>query len=116
MAQDEYVSFFGIPGINYSTKVRTYESFVRDRLAGCMITDPMDAHLAMGGTLDEFNERACRSTTGLLLIFGYEPQPEGVYLRKDIWPEDKHAVGRRFHRATIERLSFNRKPGKQPKA
>jgi hypothetical protein len=113
MTSQSYVSFLGIPGINYQTKVRQYEGFVRERLAGCAITDPMDAHLAFGGTLEEFDERTCRSITGLLLMFGYEPQPEGVYLRKDIWPEDKRAAGRRFHKATIERLQFGCKPGKQ---
>ena len=113
MADDGYRSFFGVPGLNYSTKLRQYEGFVRERLAGCAITDPMDAHLAFGGSIDEFDEHACRATTGLLLMFGYEPQSEGVYLRSEVWPEDKAVVGRRFRRASIERLRFGPKRGKQ---
>lgn len=113
MADDDYLSFFGVPGLNYSTKLRQYEGFVRERLAGCTITDPFDAHLAFGGTIDEFDEHACRATTGLLLIFGYEPQPEGVYLRREVWPEDKRAVGRRLHQASLQRLQFGPKRGKQ---
>jgi hypothetical protein len=113
MADDKYVSFLGIPGINYQTKLRQYEGFVRERLAGCTITDPLDAHLAFSGTLDDFDERTCRAITGLLLIFNYEPHPDGVYLRKEVWPEDKQAVGRRYRRASIERLYFGNKPGKQ---
>lgn len=113
MAGENYLSFFGVPGLNYSTKLRQYESFVRERLAGCAITDPMDAHLAFGGSIDEFDDHVCRATTGLLLIFGYEPQPEGVYFRKEVWPEDKLAVGRRFRKANIARLHFGAKRGKQ---
>lgn len=113
MADDNYLSFFGVPGLNYSTKLRQYEGFVRERLAGCAITDPLDAHLAFGGELDKFNDEVCRATAGLLLIFGYEPREEGVYLRKEVWPEDKAAVARRARRASIERLHFGPKRGKQ---
>lgn len=112
MTEDSYRSFFGVPGLSYSTKLRQYEGFVRERLAGCAVTDPMDAHLAMGGTVEEFDEHACRATTGLLLIFGYEPQLEGVYLRKEAWPEDKRAVGRRLHIERLKRLNFGPKRGK----
>jgi hypothetical protein len=113
MADDTYRSFFGVPGLNHSTRLRQYEGFVRERLAGCAITDPMDAHLAFGGTIDEFDEHVCRATTGLLLIFGYEPQPLGVYFRKEVWPEDKRAVGSRFRKSRTERLLFGPKRGKQ---
>jgi hypothetical protein len=113
MTDEKYLSFFGVPGLNYSTKLRQYEGFVRERLAGCAVTDPLDAHLAFGGSLDEYNEDVCRATTGLLLIFGYEPREEGVYFRKDVWPEDKVAVRRRQRRANLERLRFGPKRGKQ---
>lgn len=113
MVDGKYLSFFGVPGLNHSTRLRQYEGFVRERLAGCAITDPLDAHLAFGGDLDDFTQETRRATTGLLLIFGYERCEEGVYLRKEVWPEDKVAVGRRARQASIKRLHFGPKRGKQ---
>jgi hypothetical protein len=103
----EYRSAFGVLGLRHDMKLRTYESFVRERLAGYAVTTPLEAHFLLGGHPQAYTPEACRATMGLLLIFGFEPRSNGKFHRAEVWEEDFQVAERRQRRAVIDRLDLN---------